>query len=540
MNALREILAAFSIEVEDDELKKASKHIEGFVGKLQAVAPVLAEAFAIGALTEFVASTVEAGARVFDLSAKLGVGTEELQQFQFAAKLAGVEGESAAHSLGFLNKAVGEALTGSKEASETFQKMGIPLKDAGGNARETGDILLDVSDALEKMPDQQTRAAYAMKLFGREGQALIPVLAQGSAHLREVYGEFGKLGGGMSDEFVKSAKETQDEIDKIKFALESMKVRIVSAVLPAVQWLTAKIKALAIPILDWLDHTSVLRTGLLALSAVLSGKVVISIIKLARVMGILKATVWETVKAFLGFALPLIGIGLLYLAFDDLFTLLSGGDSEIGHLLETFGGVEGKDKYVQDLKDSWQQLLDLLGLGGPEVDDTTEKVSLLAKVVEFLGGAFYEIITTVKLVFDLLVGTANVVKELVLGFTKLGSVNPFGGVGKAIDKTGDMAVNDVKDIWNPGNHPATAGVGGVPGSKYDQGPGTVSVGALQYGAPSVPAPVPVAAAGTHVEKIEVHVEAGKNPEETGKRVAQSASTALEKEKRDAAVNLKRS
>ena len=500
------------------------------------MAPILGEAFAVHAVAEFVGETVEAGARVFDLSQKLGVGAEELQQFQAAAKLAGVEGETAAHSLGFLNKAVGEAKLGSKEAQEAFAKLGVHITDNAGQTRELGDILPDVSDALAKLPDQQTRAAYAMKLFGREGQALLPVLGQGSEHLREIYKEFNDLGGGMSGEFVRASKETQDNLDKLKWGFTAIRIRIVSAVLPAVNWLIEKTKAIIVPIKDWMDHTSVLRSGLLALSAVLSFKMVGSVIKVLRVLGILKATALDTVRAFLGFALPLVGIALLYLAFDDLFTLLSGGDSEIGAILEDFGGVEGKNKYVDDLYDSWYQFLELIGLAGPELDDTNSKFSIMENVIGVLASTIYVAFTTVKLLFDALVGTLNVLKEMA-------RYSIFGGKDKtmkAIDKAGSTVANDAIDLFDPGNHPATVDAyhQATRDKRAENGPGQVEVGPLTYGAPTVPG----AGAGggsVTVEQLSVNVTAGKNPEETGKRVAQSAATELEKQNRDASQTLRR-
>ena len=540
------------VEVSDEELIRAGKHVEGFIQKIRSVIPIMAEAFAVHALVDFVGETIEAGAHVFDLANKLGVGSEELQQFQFAAKLMGVESETAAHSLGFLSRTVGEALLGSKEAATTFQRLGVGIRDGSGHAKDLNEILPEVSDALLKLPDQQTRAAYAMKLFGREGMALLPVLGQGSDKLREVAKEFQELGGGMSKEFVESAKETQDETDKLKFALTNIKIVIIGALLPAVKALVLWAKRTVVPMIEWLKHSSALKTGLIALSTAIGGKLIGSVIKLMRVLGILKGTVLGTLKAFAGFALPLVGIGLLYLAFDDFFGLLDGGDSEIGALLEELGGVEGKEKFVNDLKDSWHAFLDLLGLEGPNLDSTTDKVSNLSKVVKFLAGAFYEVVTTAKLLFDSLVGTLNVVKQLALALGNLATLKvDFSGVGKAIDKTGNRVVEDAKDIWNPGNHPATADAAAQAQAAKAQEiwkPGNfqqtadaaaqLGVGKISYGAPSVPAPTANNTKTVTVKQMTVNVTAGKNPEETGKRVGQAGASELEKAMRDtsAAVN----
>ena len=194
----------------------------------------------------------------------------------------------------------------------------------------------------------------------------------------------------------------------------------------------------------------------------------------------------------------------------------------------------------------------MLGLDAPELDKATDKVSLLGKAVKFMAGAFYEVATTAKLLFDSLVGTLNVVKQLALALGNLATLKvDFSGVGKAIDKTGNRVVEDAKDIWNPGNHPATADAAAQAQAAKAQEiwkPGNfqqtadaaaqLGVGKITYGAPSVPAPTANNTKTVTVKQMNVNVTAGKNPEETGKRVGQAGASELEKAMRDtsAAVN----
>lgn len=226
MSALRSLLAIFDIKVESKPLEEAEEKIESFTEKLRSVGSLLGEALAVREVKEFVTSSVEAGARAADLSSRLGIAAHDLQAFQFAAGLAGVDAEGAAHSLGLLNRTIGSALTGGGDAATTFRKLGIGLKDTHGGARDVNDVLLDVAGAFEKLPSQQERAAYAMRLFGREGQVLLPVLGKGRQELAATLREFQELGGGMSGEFVAQAKEVDDEQKKLALGLGSIKHRL--------------------------------------------------------------------------------------------------------------------------------------------------------------------------------------------------------------------------------------------------------------------------------------------------------------------------
>ena len=206
---LRELLASFNVDT--GQAVQSLKHLDVGIARAKQTLGALAEAFIgsaiVHGLGEFIEGQIEAGSRVNDLSEKLGVGTEELQKFQLAAGLAGVNSESAAQALGFLNKNMGAALEGNKEAVETFAKMGVALKDGSGKVRELGDVIPEIADSFEKLESNQERTALAMKIFGKSGAALIPLLKEGSAKLVEMNRRFEELGGGMTEEFVKAADE---------------------------------------------------------------------------------------------------------------------------------------------------------------------------------------------------------------------------------------------------------------------------------------------------------------------------------------------
>lgn len=214
MSALRELLVQFGVEVDDKQLKDfTSGTLNTALDGIKSFGATLAGAFALREMGDFVREQIELGSHLNDTAEKLGVATEELQKFQYAAKLSGVDADSAAHSLQFFNKAMGGVAENNKESVDLFRKLDVAVKTNNGTMRPAMDVMEDLSERFQHMGSQQERTAYAMKLFGREGAALVPVLSQGREGIAKLNEQFDALGGGMSDEFVQAADKAGDTIE---------------------------------------------------------------------------------------------------------------------------------------------------------------------------------------------------------------------------------------------------------------------------------------------------------------------------------------
>jgi hypothetical protein len=145
---LRELLAVLGINVDTEELDKADKKIDGFLGKLKGAGSVFLEALGAEKVGEFFKSQVEHAAHIQDLSERLGVTAEQIKSFGFAAQSAGLDMDSAAHSLGVLQRNMGMALHGGGKGAAGLIQYGIQLKDAEGKARPLTDVLGDVSEKI--------------------------------------------------------------------------------------------------------------------------------------------------------------------------------------------------------------------------------------------------------------------------------------------------------------------------------------------------------------------------------------------------------
>lgn len=331
--ALRELIASFGVEIDDAKLKGFEKSIDSVKGKLESFASTLGLALGVGAVGAFLSSQINLGSAINDTAEKLGVATDELQKFQYAAKInGGVGAEEAAHSLGFLNKALGEAASGNAEAAKGFMSAGVAIKDADGKTRPALDVLGDLADHFKATDDPTKKAALAMSTFGRAGQSLIPLLNQGGDGLRAMYAEADALGGVLDAKLVKAADDAGDQVDRLKFAAQGLANRVMVAVLPI---LTSVVTAFT----DWTTAAGeVLQSSTAIESALLT----------LAIVGGVAAAVWAILNIEI-FAV-LLALALLYVAVDEIYGLFTGADSVIGRFVDSLFGVGVAGTAVEDVK----------------------------------------------------------------------------------------------------------------------------------------------------------------------------------------------
>jgi hypothetical protein len=334
--ALREIIALFSLDVDDKGLKRGEHEVQGFLKGLRQVGEVVAEAFAVEYLKDFFKEQIEGAAHVQDLAERLNVSAASLKEFGIVASGAGVDFDTAAQSLGFLQKNLGEAETKGGEAGAAFARLGIDAKKAANIPLPQ--LLGDVAEGLSKLPNQNQQAAAAMAIFGRSGRQLLPMLRQGRAGIEGMTEEAKELAGGLGDDYYEAAKKAREEGEGFGFALESIRARVTLVALPAITWLLNSLKKGAISFIDFTKHTYFLKTAMIALGVGGALKLVSTLMKVGKQLDLLKPSFGETIKAIWGFAAPIIVVAALYLAFDELYTLVHGGKTVLGDVVDAWVG----------------------------------------------------------------------------------------------------------------------------------------------------------------------------------------------------------
>ena len=150
---------------------------------------------------------------------KVGVGVEALQEYRFAAELAGVNSKTLDMALQRLTRRVGQAAQGSGELKETLERYGIAVRDAEGNTRSTEAVLDDLADAIQGANSEAEQLLIGFKAFDSEGAALVNALRNGSKGLADMRREARELGIVLDESMVRQAEDANDTLTRMSSIL---------------------------------------------------------------------------------------------------------------------------------------------------------------------------------------------------------------------------------------------------------------------------------------------------------------------------------
>jgi hypothetical protein len=210
-----------------------------------AIAAAAAMVGAVKVIAGVVNEMADAGDRLDKMSQRLGVSTEDLSKWEYAIRLGGGSADTYEKAVKKLNQTIYDAGQGLATYTRLFDDLGVEYKNADGSMRSSTDVLLDMSDALNKVENQSKRNAIASKMMGRGGADMLPVLQQGSAALREQFDELQRLGGVYSTEFTKDSAAFVDSELRMEVAWKGLKRAVAEPFLEpatdAINWIAGAI-----------------------------------------------------------------------------------------------------------------------------------------------------------------------------------------------------------------------------------------------------------------------------------------------------------
>ena len=202
------------------------KNLKMAVGGLTAAFKALAVILAAGAFTKFVKGAIDQADAFGKLSSQTGIAADTLQSYVNAGKLAGVEQTAIDKGLSRLAQSMREADQGVATYLDTFNALGISVRDSQGNFKTTEQVFGEISNRFRDMPNGATKAALAMELFSRQGRKLIPLLNEGSEAL-------GQWSYETSEGFAQNAEYFNDQMTMLGFSFDGFRKQLTDALLPA-------------------------------------------------------------------------------------------------------------------------------------------------------------------------------------------------------------------------------------------------------------------------------------------------------------------
>lgn len=207
-----------SRRVVEDAMGRMSAGVDAFKSRLLG-------AMTVGAFTALIKGTIDAADHLGKLSQRTGLTVETLAGLKHAADLSDVSFEGLAGSLKKLAIFQVEATTGSKENAAWLRALGV-------TARDPKDALMQIADTFAAMPDGVEKSAAAVKLLGKSGDEMIPLLNGGSAALRAMIEEGQRLNP-ITDEMAGNAETFNDNMTRLSAGVAGAGASIANVMLPA-------------------------------------------------------------------------------------------------------------------------------------------------------------------------------------------------------------------------------------------------------------------------------------------------------------------
>lgn len=224
---------------------KDLKRTAGQTWKNVKVGVTAASAAATGAAIGFgmlVNKTADAADRIDKLSQQLGLSRQGFQELDFILGQNGVSIDSLGIGMKQFSQHLYGLQTGAANSSDLFRKLGL---DASVSAMSQEDAFKTVVAAFQDMEEGAEKATIAQKLFGRNGQEMLPMLNSSKGSIAELTAEYEKMGTALSDNAIDSGVKFKDTLDKLKVSITGAFHALAAPALPAfnrgIEWLVEQV-----------------------------------------------------------------------------------------------------------------------------------------------------------------------------------------------------------------------------------------------------------------------------------------------------------
>jgi hypothetical protein len=351
----------FGVKPDQASINKAEQSMDGFVSFAKKAAGAIGGFFAVRWLKDATEQVAALGDQWDKMSLRTGTATDTLQRFSHAAELSGASISEIEGSIKKLQNAQVEAADGVATYSDEFKRLGLDVKDADGKFKNAEDLLIEVADGMTRLESDTERTAVAMKLMGRGGTALIPLLKQGGDAVRAMMSEVDELGALMGTDLIKASADYTDNMQRLSMVFMALKISIAKNLLPIliklqdrfISWWKdnrEQIKKFVDRIWGALKSISSLISTLISVGKAI-WKVFSALPNVVKILALVAAFMsWGKGMYFLGTAVrvllsPLgkffILVALLGLIFEDLKVWVEGGNSVFGRFFETLDELTG-------------------------------------------------------------------------------------------------------------------------------------------------------------------------------------------------------
>jgi hypothetical protein len=187
------------------------------------------------AALSYATNVANAADHMNDLAARTGIGVEALQSLQMAGKLSGVDDITGAVQK--LAVAIGNAAASGETSA--FTNLGLNFEQLQAMSPE--EQFKAIQAAIAALPTEAERAAAAVKIFGKAGVELLPLMSQNLAEIEE---RMKRLGAVVGADQVEAIGSMNDALDMTKAMFDGIIGNVVGNLAPIVESLANDIMSM--------------------------------------------------------------------------------------------------------------------------------------------------------------------------------------------------------------------------------------------------------------------------------------------------------
>lgn len=312
------------------------------------------------ALIQMTRESAEAADDIVTLSSVTGMSTDSIQELNYMADLTDVSLDRIRDSLKETTNKMQEAATGTGDAYEAYNKLGVEITDVDGQLRSAEDVFYDTIDALGDMKNQTERDALAMDLMSESAQELNPLIEIGSDGLKQYAQEAHSMGYVLDNEALTALTEVDDAYQRLQKSQEGAKNQLSAEFAPYLTEFYEKITKLIKDGGQALKDSGIVDSFGMLLETVgdiiaptdqLSSDTVPKLTEALRPLAEIMAGIADTIDFIDGLATVTVG-GVWTALFDTDRWL--GGWEKMGKAAG-FGYSYGNGNNTQTLKEKWEQ-----------------------------------------------------------------------------------------------------------------------------------------------------------------------------------------
>jgi len=216
-----------------DSIKRGLGGLTDTAKSVNGVLANLGVGVSLAGIGAMIKSSIDSADALDEMAQRTGIAVESLSLLVPAAELSAVSTEKFEAGLKKLATGMLEAATGSEASAQNFEALGVAVQNQDGTLRDSEQVLLDLADRFQAMPDGAEKAALAVDIFGKAGAEMIPFLNQGREGIGALKQEAAELGLQLSADTAAQAGNFNDALDKLKLATQSIGNQIIASLLPA-------------------------------------------------------------------------------------------------------------------------------------------------------------------------------------------------------------------------------------------------------------------------------------------------------------------